>query len=557
MTQIPSTRFPVPRLSILPLLLGLLFFAASLTPSLIPRDAIVQGALAGLVTAIGYMIGRLLLTIWRAAEMPRLTGRAAIVGHAIVAIPILATLALALGKSLGWQNAIRARMGMELLPSSDMVTLLGIAAAVFALCFAVGWVVQGLFDWTRHRLYRFMPERRANVLGLLLIVGAMFLITRDGLIDRVIVTIDTSYAAAQELFEDAPPPPTDPRLPGSAASLIDWEAMGRPGRNFITSGPDSGAITSFTGKPASDPIRVYVGRAQGANPQERADLALAELKRLGAFDREVLVIASPTGTGWLDPGSHDPLEYMHGGDIATVAVQYSYLQSPLALILETDAGLEQASAIIHTIHDYWQTLPEDSRPRLYIHGLSLGAWSSMYGIDLFRLVDDPIDGAFWAGPPFPSNFWNMTQRARNPDSPWVRPRVRNGSLVRYFSHGGTGNATFAPWVGMRIVFLQYASDPIVFYEPASLWRAPQWMREPPASDVSPELQFIPVVTQVQLAVDMALATLVPGGHGHSYIAQDYIPAWVEVTAPEGWTEADTARLIKHCDNGFKMGCNNR
>ena len=44
----------------------------------------------------------------------------------------------------------------------------------------------------------------------------------------------------------------------------------------------------------------------------------------------------------MDPGAVDPVEYMHNGDIATVSVQYSYLQSPLALILETNAGLEQA-----------------------------------------------------------------------------------------------------------------------------------------------------------------------------------------------------------------------
>ena len=42
-------------------------------------------------------------------------------------------------------------------------------------------------------------------------------------------------------------------------------------------------------------------------------------------------MASPTGTGFLDPLSHDPVEYMHDGDIATVAVQYSYLRGSLDL----------------------------------------------------------------------------------------------------------------------------------------------------------------------------------------------------------------------------------
>ena len=53
------------------LLLGLLFFAASLTPSLIPRGPAVQGVLGGLVTAIGYLIAHVVALIWQAAELPR------------------------------------------------------------------------------------------------------------------------------------------------------------------------------------------------------------------------------------------------------------------------------------------------------------------------------------------------------------------------------------------------------------------------------------------------------------------------------------------------------
>jgi uncharacterized membrane protein len=258
----------------------------------------------------------------------------------------------------------------------------------------------------------------------------------------------------------------------------------------------------------------------------------------------------------MDPGSHDPVEYMHGGDIATVTVQYSYLQSPLALILETETGLAQATALQEVVHGYWKTLPEAERPRLYVHGLSLGAWSSMHATNLFRLLDEPIDGAFWAGPPFPSAFWNYVQAQRNPGSPWVLPEIGDGSLVRYASHVTDGSEAPAEWGAMRIVFLQYSSDPVVFYEPASLWRAPQWMRDAPAGDMSEHFVFMPVVTQFQLALDMALSFGSPPGHGHAYYARDYIGPWVQVTDPEGWTRADTDRLIAHCDNGFQEGCTN-
>ncbi|MEC3861235.1 alpha/beta-hydrolase family protein [Mesobacterium sp. TK19101] len=538
-------------------MLGLLFFAASLTPSLIPRGPDVQGVLGGLVTAIGYLIGQIVAFFWRAADLPQLSGRKAQGLTGLIAVPLVVFFLWVLGSSLTWQNDIRQKMGLEPAEALGLVSILVTALVTFLSVYLLGWLVAGLFRLIRSRLGRVMPARRANVLGFVAVVLILFVVTRDGIVDVVVRGLDESYETAQALFENAPPAPVAPQMTGSAASLIDWSAIGKPGRDFITSGPTAEDISAFTGRSARDPIRVYVGRANGDTPHARAELALAELKRQGAFDRDVLIVASPTGTGWMDPGSHDPVEYMHDGNIATVAAQYSYLQSPLALILETNTGLEQATALQDVIHGYWKTLPKDSRPRLYVHGLSLGAWSSMHATNLFRLLDDPIDGAFWAGPPFPSAFWNYVQNQRAQGSTWVLPVIGDSTLVRYASHVSDASAAGAAWGPMRIVFLQYSSDPVVFYDPRSLWRAPPWMRDPPAPDMSAHLMFMPVVTQFQLALDMALSFGAPPGFGHAYYAQDYIGPWVQVTAPEGWTGADTVRLKRHCDMGFQHGCANR
>lgn len=59
----------------------------------------------------------------------------------------------------------------------------------------------------------------------------------------------------------------------------------------------------------------------------------------------------------------------------------------------------------------------------------------------------------------------------------------------------------------RIAFLQYASDPVTFFDPAVLYREPEWMREPRGPDVSTELRWYPVVTMLQLLADIAV-----GGH---------------------------------------------
>lgn len=542
--------------SLLPLSVGLVFFAASLTPSLIPREWFVQGVLAGLVMAIGYMAGRFALTVWRLAELPLPRGRIATAGDLLALLPATAIAVWNLFRATDWQNSVRMRVAMEPTDGIHSLRVLLLAMLVFLVCFVAGRLVQRFYDLLRNRLDIVMRRRTANIIGLAAVAAVLFIGTREGILPAAMDAADDFYEAGQDLFDQEIPPPADPRMTGSVASLVDWGAMGRPGRDFVLEGPDAKTIEAFTGRPAKKPIRVYVGRAQAETPEERAAIALAELKRLGAFERKILVLASPTGTGWLDPGAHGTVEYMHDGDIATVAVQYSYLQSPLALIFETASGLDQATATMHAIYSYWTSLPPDDRPEFYIHGISLGAWTSMYAFDIFQMVNDPIDGALWAGPPFTSDLWRRAVAARDPGSPYVVPRVGEGELFRFASQFSDPHDGGAPWGRMRIVFLQYASDPIVFFDSGAIWRRPVWMREPPAPDVSPELSFMPVVTQFQLALDMALSKELPQGYGHNYVARDYIDAWVEVTQPEGWTAADTERLKAWCGPRSGHGCHN-
>lgn len=56
------------------LVLGTLFFAASLTPSLTPRITVAQAVLSGMCLAAGYGLGVLLRWLWGYLELP-LPGR--------------------------------------------------------------------------------------------------------------------------------------------------------------------------------------------------------------------------------------------------------------------------------------------------------------------------------------------------------------------------------------------------------------------------------------------------------------------------------------------------
>src|SRR5690606_34042391 len=122
--------------------------------------------------------------------------------------------------------------------------------------------------------------------------------------------------------------------------------------------------------------------------EERAALALEELQRVDAFERSVLVVITPTGTGWVDPGAANTVEYLHRGDIAMVAVQYSYLESAFALLLEPEHGQETAAALYRAVYDHWTTLPPERRPALYLHGLSLGSLHSDGSFDIYDVIAD-------------------------------------------------------------------------------------------------------------------------------------------------------------------------
>jgi uncharacterized membrane protein len=94
-----------------------------------------------------------------------------------------------------------------------------------------------------------------------------------------------------------------------------------------------------------------------------------------------------------------------------------------------------------------------------------------------------------------------------------------------------------------MVVLQYASDPITFFEPSAAWRAPDWMDAPRGQGVSPDLRWYPIVTMLQLAADMVVGTA-PPGFGHEYAHRDYISAWLALTGAQGWTPDETERLCR-------------
>ncbi|SEH95546.1 Uncharacterized membrane protein [Rhizobium tibeticum] len=510
------------------LALGFIFFAASLTPSLMPRSFFIQGALSGIAAAVGYLFGVTFTWLWKYLELPVASGRR-LPGNLIVCGLGVVLSVVVLWRAAGWQNSIRDLWHMERVDTAEPFSVALVATVAFFVALLIGRLFRLTCLFLSEWLSRFVPRRVSQLTGGVLAI-ALFWSVVDGVLLRAALHLaDSSFQRVDALLEDGVPIPGDPAKTGSAASLVAWEGLGRQGRNFIVSGPTAAQIGDFWKTPAREPLRTYVGLNNAETIEERAKLALEEMKRQGAFERSFLVIIVPTGTGWIDPEAMDTLEYLCHGDVASVGLQYSYLTSWLSLLVEPEYGSASARALFREVYGYWTTLPRDERPKLYLHGLSLGALNSQVSADIFDIVADPFQGALWSGPPFESKMWRDVTAARNPQSPAWLPQFRDGSLIRFTNQTNQLDIPGADWGPIRIVYLQYASDAVTFFDPYSFYREPAWMRRPRGPDVSPSLRWFPALTMLQLLVDMAIATSSPMGYGHVYAPQHYIDGWIAVT----------------------------
>jgi uncharacterized membrane protein len=524
------------------LVVGALFWLAALTPSLIPREGLLQGAIAGLAFAVGYGLAAGAVLLWAWLGLP-VAGKGALrmgrwLSAALAAVLVLAGAVLA----RGWQNEIYEALGLPPVESVRPFTLLASGLGVALVLIAAGRFFGALKDLFDAPLRRVLPPRASLLVAFLLAAWSFWAIGNGFLLDAILRGLDSAYRTVDSLIPPEEVRPSAPLMSGSPASLLSWENLGRQGRRHVQETPAAADIEAITGRPAREPLRVYVGSNSAETVEERAALALAEMQRTGAFERSLLVIATPTGTGWVDPAGILPVEIMHGGDVASVSVQYSYLPSWLSLLVQPEYGEETADAVFRTVYGHWRSLAPDRRPRLFLFGLSLGSLNSDLASNAYAVLGDPFEGAFWVGPPFASRTWNEVTATREAGTPQWLPGARNPEVFRFFTAEDKSQLAVGGWGPVRILYLQYPSDPIVFFKDNMWRRMPDWMGPPRAADVSPGLTWLPGISFIQLVFDMMTATTVPKGRGHVYAAADYARGWQALTVPQGIGEAEMKRL---------------
>jgi uncharacterized membrane protein len=520
---------------------ALVFACLAFTPSLLPRSALLQGVVCGISAAIGYGLGVAGAWTWRAfADRDPRPPRPGAWRVFAISAAVLLVVAIVLGQ--WWQAQIRDLMGAPT-PNPLLLVLLPLAAAgLFTGLVALSRSLRGAYHRAAGRLRRWMGPRAARALGWVAVVVATWLVASGLLLNGLATLADRSFSVRNGTTAEGVTQPTSGLRSGGPGSLVSWESLGRQGRSIAGTGPSAAAIAAWSGSEATEPIRAYAGTVSATDVEARAELAVEDLERAGGFDRANLLVATTTGSGWLDAGAIDSFEYLTGGDSAIVAMQYSYLPSWISFLVDQEKAREAGRELFDAVYDRWSRLPQADRPRLFVFGLSLGSFGGETAFSGEYDLRNRTAGALFAGPPNFNTLYREFTDDRDAGSLEVEPVYKGGRAVRFTNDvaAGVPPAT-GHWEGTRILYLQHPSDPIVWWFPTLVWDRPDWLDEPRGRDVLDAMVWIPLVTFWQVTADLPLATGVPDGHGHTY-TREFVDGWAKILQPPGWTPAKAEQL---------------
>lgn len=534
------------RLDFVGVAVGALFFCLSLTPSLLPREYFFQGVIGGINAAIGYGLG---VAIGKAIK-PRgrswwPPGPRVLYGLKAATVALSASASvLMIIPAAGWQRQVSNVMGIEGPSTLGYMRTLLVALVVGG---ALVGVARVLLDAIK-ALARFFIRRWhvndevALFIGTAIVVVLIIMLVNGVLIRGFIGGSSAMFRPQNASTRAGIVEPAQPERSGSPESFAAFDTLGYQGRNFVATGPHADELTELNGRPAKEPIRIYAGLATADTEDARVNVILSELQRTNALDRKLLVIVPTTGTGWVDPIAARSIESMYNGDTAIVALQYSYLPSWISFLADRQKSMDSGKHLVDAVQARWAARPPDRRPKLALYGESLG---SMAGQAAFGFLPDiermGFSSVLWVGPPNASQVWHALTVRRDPGTPEVQPRYDNGRTVRFSQGDDVAAIAAPPWQGTRVLFLQHASDPIVWWSPDLLFERPDWLREPPGRDRTASMRWYPIVTFWQVGFDMTNASAMPAGHGHNY-GNTVLDGWVAVAPPDGWTPEDTDRI---------------
>jgi uncharacterized membrane protein len=288
----------------------------------------------------------------------------------------------------------------------------------------------------------------------------------------------------------------------------------------------------------------------------RSELALDELERLGAFDREYLLLVSPTGTGWIDHTMIESAEILARGDIATACIQYGTAPSFLEL-QGVSLGRAQFRQLLWGVRQRLRAIPAEDRPKVLVFGESLGAWTSSdiimhLGVDGFDHYG--IHRALWFGLPGLAR-WSKTgmREGRNPLTP-------AGTVAAFDSFDQYRELDEGEKASLRALVVDHDNDPIAQMSLRLAVKRPPWLDGERGRGVPDSMTWTPILTFIQVLVDaMNAMVVVPGefkSFGHDYRADtaEFVQAafeFPEVSATQ-MTALHETLVARELDRGRRI-----
>ncbi len=529
----------------------MVFWWYSLTPTLIPRSVGSQVVISGVCLAVGYGIGTGVESSLRhlgiAERLPRIR----------FVWPAVAAAGLVVGCLGGvmwrrWQDDQRRIMESGAGDRSDAIVAVGGSVVLAILLVLLARAIRRGVGVLRRWFDRRMPERLATPPVFAVVAVVTFGLIGVLAFEGITAAVRSTYSAENDTTTPGLVAPTSSAVSGSSESLVAWETLGRTGRDFVAGVSTKDELRAFSGTDAVvEPVRAYVGLQSAPTMRERTDLAVRELERAGGFERKVLAVWVPTGSGWVIEEAAKALEQMHRGDTAIVAAQYSFLPSLFAVFIKPGLAIEAGTQLINAVTARWSQLPPDRRPKLLLFAKSLGTggleapFAAVDAASSIANLTARVDGALIVGAKHANPIHRQVTAARESRSPVWQPVYDDGRTVRFVTRDPR-QPELAEAPGPRIVYLQHPSDPVTFWGLDALWRPPEWMDRPRGFDVPGAARWFPLVSSVQSVADLIDQLEPPPGFGHVF-STDYVNGWAQVLPPEGWTDADTERLDAFLD----------
>ena len=225
---------------------------------------------------------------------------------------------------------------------------------------------------------------------------------------------------------------------------------------------------------------VYAGLGPGSD-SDRADNLVRRWLAAGGRADGAVVVAVPTGSGWVDPTAASALVDRFGGRVRVIALQYAAVSSWRAFVGDREAAGRSTIAVLARLADATRGPQPEASPRVYLYGQSLGA----LGADRARAWADRY-----------------------------RPGLVAGTLLAGVPADSVDRSV--PDTSSRTVIAN-GSDPVAGWSVASLWRPAQRPADTrvvgrPARPVP----WLPVISFVQSTADLLASLGGPTGAGHRY-----------------------------------------